>query len=294
MAPPLARQVGPVSPSCRAHRRLRALAAQVAAAAAAAPSSAAAAAAARPATAMTGKPTPVVTMVGRGEAAGRQHGSALAAEIGAVMKVWRRHLRRAMATATYDYNTGGGGGGGAGAEEEAAEDAAAEGWTAGFVANFLGATDYLPAIERWAPGLLAEIRGIAAGAGVDPDEMLVFQMMDEYWSHGGAVVAEAAGATPPEHCTTVACGGGAGAVVAQNMDLESLRDGSQCVLRLSSEGEEPAQLLFSHAGMIALCGVNSAGVSVAVNNLAQLPHGRSGQPNSSCLAQPQTLKASKT
>lgn len=132
--------------------------------------------------------------------------------------------------------------------------------------KFLAETDYLPSIRRWVPDLLDEVRGIAAGAGQNFEEMLLFQLMDEYWFHGPAVLQKDASdskhVTGPAHCTTVAIGGAAtsgGAVVAQNMDLESLRDGAQCVLKLSSNSRDgdPAQLLFSHAGMLALCGVKT-------------------------------------
>ena len=68
------------------------------------------------------------------------------------------------------------------------------------------------------------------------------------------------------------------AIVAQTMDLESFRDGYQTVLRVAPEGDLPEQLVFSHAGMVGLCGVNSAGVAIACNNLSQLNHKTSGLP----------------
>lgn len=36
--------------------------------------------------------------------------------------------------------------------------------------------------------------------------------------------------------------------------------------------------MFSHAGMVGLCGVNSAGVAISCNNLSQLNHKTSGLP----------------
>ena len=111
---------------------------------------------------------------------------------------------------------------------------------------------------------------------------------------------------PPGHCTSLAvmpghCTSPATAqasidgsescplIVAQNMDLEQFRHGYQLVLRIqpgatttSSSApvqhiNKPAlvqQLVFSHSGLLGLCGMNSAGVAVCVNNLAQLKHSR--------------------
>lgn len=82
-----------------------------------------------------------------------------------------------------------------------------------------------------------------------------------------------------EHCTAVAFAGQSSspAVLAQNMDLESFRHGYQIVLRVE-DGVRPSQLVFSHAGMLGLLGINRVGVGVVVNNLPQLAHARCGLP----------------
>lgn len=57
-------------------------------------------------TAMSTSPTPCISLAGgRGFDVGRRHGLALAKQIAAVLKPWRRHLQRALAGASYDYNT---------------------------------------------------------------------------------------------------------------------------------------------------------------------------------------------
>ena len=44
-------------------------------------------------------------------------------------------------------------------------------------------TDYVSAISRRTPDLLEEVRGIAAGAGVDPDLLFALQLLDEEWAY---------------------------------------------------------------------------------------------------------------
>ncbi len=69
---------------------------------------------------------------------GMIHGKALKPEITELIKRWKADLAR-----TYKVP---------------AED---------FIKKFLKYTDFRPSIERWTPGLLDEVRGIADGAGVE-------------------------------------------------------------------------------------------------------------------------------
>ena len=142
-----------------------------------------------------------------------------------------------------------------------------------YVGDFLGATAYPAAIARWTPALLEEVRGIAAGAGRPFPHLLAYNLMDEEWAHGGARRGPApgcsvAGVRPP---------GGGRPFLAQTMDIPSLHDGTQAVLRVRP-GEGPEVLVFTAAGMIGLTGCNAAGVGVVVNNLAVLPSSPGGLP----------------
>jgi len=47
------------------------------------------------------------------------------------------------------------------------------------LAGFLEQTNYKPAIEKWAPHLLEEMRGIAQGAQMEEEHIYVWQMIDE-------------------------------------------------------------------------------------------------------------------
>ena len=77
-------------------------------------------------------------------------------------------------------------------------------------------TDFIPAIEKWTPGLLDEVRGIAEGAKLPFEEVYVFQLADEIWSMGAWAMRE--------KCTAIAVDrrGDQPTLVAQNMDIPGL------------------------------------------------------------------------
>ena len=66
--------------------------------------------------------------------------------------------------------------------------------------------------------------------------------------------------------------------IGQTMDLGGYTDGFQALLAPAADGDRPAALVFTVAGMIGLMGVNAAGVGVCVNSLPQLPSVPQGLP----------------
>jgi isopenicillin-N N-acyltransferase-like protein len=141
-----------------------------------------------------------------------------------------------------------------------------------YIAGFLGKTDFLPAIERWTPGLLDEVRGIAEGAGQPFETILTYNLMDEEWSYGSEKLGEEPGCTVT--CLVPLDGA---PIIAQTMDIPPIHDGTQIVVR-HKPVDAPEMLVFTGAGMIALNGANAAGIGVVVNNLAMLPSSRTGLP----------------
>jgi isopenicillin-N N-acyltransferase-like protein len=141
-----------------------------------------------------------------------------------------------------------------------------------YIAEFLASTSFVPAIERYTPGPLDEVRGIAEGAGQPFETMFAYNLMDEEWTYGKQRRGEAPGCT-------VACyaAEGAAPVIAQTMDIPPVHDGSQvAVHHKPDDGME--LIVFTGAGMLNLNGANAAGVGVVVNNLDMLPSSRSGLP----------------
>lgn len=146
-----------------------------------------------------------------------------------------------------------------------------------YLDRFVEATDFLPAIERWAPQLLDEVRGIAEGAGLPYRDVYAYQLMDEEWLFRYDLAREQAA---PEHCSLVGVfGEGEGpAILGQNMDLPRCYDGTQTLLRVAPGDGGPEALIFTAAGLIGTCGLNSAAVGLCVNTLGQLAYKRTGLP----------------
>lgn len=140
------------------------------------------------------------------------------------------------------------------------------------LAAFLRDTRFAAAAKRWTPDLLEEVAGIAEGSGLPFDTVFALQLIDELW-----VYVEERDA---HHCSAVgaAAHGASPAFVAQNMDLETFRDGAQAVLHIRGDASTPEQYILTAAGVVALDGMNARGVGVVVNTLSQLRSSRDGLP----------------
>jgi isopenicillin-N N-acyltransferase-like protein len=174
---------------------------------------------------------------------GLVHGRALKGEIRELVKRWKQDLEKTYGVPADD-----------------------------FIAEFLKKTDFKPAIIRWTPGLLDEVRGIADAVGIDFDTMYAYQLIDELWTVGPDVM--------PAKCTTIAVGkrNGNPAYVAQTLDIPEFYHGYQTVLRVRDEKEDVEALVFTIPGVIAANGLNSRSVGVCVNAVTQLAYSTTGLP----------------
>jgi isopenicillin-N N-acyltransferase-like protein len=195
-----------------------------------------------PAADKPGRTFGVVELEGAPYQRGLKHGRELRDTIRSAVAVWKEDLRR-----TYETDP----------------DV--------FVREFLARTNYVPAIEKWTPELLEEVRGISEGSGTDFPTMLTYQLVDEYWVNGSDVLRE--------HCSGLGIAATAShpAIVAQNMDLEGFRDGLQTLLHIKDPSGLEAYVL-TMPGLIGVNGMNNKGVGVTANTLAQLAHNRDGLP----------------
>lgn len=141
-----------------------------------------------------------------------------------------------------------------------------------FIREFLKKTDFRPAIDRWTPGLLDEVRGIADGAGIDFETMYAFQLIDEFWTVGPDLSFS--------KCTSIAAGrrNGGPAFVAQTLDIPEFYHGFQTVLRIRGGGDDLETLVFTIPGVVAANGLNSGSVGVCVNAVTQLAYSTTGLP----------------
>ncbi len=141
-----------------------------------------------------------------------------------------------------------------------------------FIQNLLKRTDFQPAIVRWTPGLLDEVRGIADGAGVDFNTIYAYQLIDEIWAMDADLGFS--------KCTSIAAGkrNGNPAYVAQTLDIPGFYHGYQTVLRIRDKREDLETLVFTIPGVVAANGLNSRSVGVCVNAVTQLAYSPKGLP----------------
>ena len=189
----------------------------------------------------------IITVSGNGYERGYQHGQQMKKEIGELMILWKKDL---------------------------GEDIHIPADT--FIHNFLGATDFIPSIKKYTPDILDEVRGIAKGADQSFNDMLAFQLVDEYWVYADKMSND----TIHHHCSDIGvpAKNGRPAFVSQNMDLDAWMDGYQIILHIQRHGNTPEQYVLSCAGLVALNGMNENGTGVCVNTLMQLQASSDGLP----------------
>jgi isopenicillin-N N-acyltransferase-like protein len=122
------------------------------------------------------------------------------------------------------------------------------------------AATYVPVIESFAPHLLEEIRGIAAGSGCDFADLLAVNTRTELL-YGNRQISE---------CTALAVSGAASADghvrLAQNWDWHHGQAGGQ-VLWVIRREDGPDLVTLAEAGMVGKIGMNAAGLGLCVNLL---------------------------
>jgi isopenicillin-N N-acyltransferase like protein len=187
---------------------------------------------------------PVVTCAGSPGQRGERHGEALRGLIAEGLGRWAESIASAQEVAHGDY-----------------------------IRDFVQGTDFLPAIQRWTPGLLDEIEGIARGSAQPWPWIYAYNLLDEEWTWSRD---QKAGSAPGCTVAGFAPQGGT-TLLAQTMDIPNVHDGTQTVLRVEPD-DGPAALIFTHAGMIGLTGCNEDGLAVVVNNLDVLAASRTGLP----------------
>jgi isopenicillin-N N-acyltransferase like protein len=180
------------------------------------------------------EPFPLIELTGGAEARGRQYGLQAA-----------ERIRRSIAHYAAQL-TGGG-----------HSTATIRAW----------ARDFVPRIEAFDADYVAEMRGIAAGAAVEFEDIVLINARTEVLQLGKR--AELA-ARDPDGCTGVVVMPEASAtgelIHAQNWDWKSECAETGVVLRIRRD-DGPDMLTFVEAGGLARAGLNAAGVAVTANYL---------------------------
>ena len=131
------------------------------------------------------------------------------------------------------------------------------------------ASDSIPFVQRYAPHSLHEIRGIAEGAGVSVEQVMLLQVRNQLDPDADAGCTSVA--LPMDEST------GRGPIVAQNWDNDADLDQYVVVLtRRPTTG--PALMTVGPAGLIAYIGFNEHEVAACLNMLPA-PRRRLGVPH---------------
>ena len=116
-----------------------------------------------------------------------------------------------------------------------------------FIKMFLDSSDYIPAIKKWTPDLLEEIKGISAGSGIDFKTIFTFQLTDEIWTNARLI-------NIPHHCTSVGINNykkdGSSNYIAQNIDITPFYHGFEILLDIKDRNTDSRILVTSFVGYI--------------------------------------------
>ncbi len=128
------------------------------------------------------------------------------------------------------------------------------------------ATKLLPFLEGKYDVYLNEMKGIAEGAGVSFEDILALNCRTEILYSG-----EGSGKNSPDECSAFSAvfpAASADATLAgQTWDYTVAQRDAMVLVRLPEEGNIPARIFFTEAGMIGGIGVNAAGLSLTLNAL---------------------------
>jgi predicted choloylglycine hydrolase len=184
-----------------------------------------------------------VTLSGSGYELGLQHGKLLQKEIDEVVRKMKRN-----------------------ASDNLGKDADQ------VLKDFFSYAQFDSAIKKYTPDLYEEVRGIAAGSGQTFNDIMVLNLLDEFWVYLDNI--------QNHHCSGmgVPSVNGSTGYIAQNMDIEKYTDGYQLLIRLSRTATRPEQFVITHPGCIALSGMNEKGIGACMNSLMQLNSSSNGLP----------------
>lgn len=185
----------------------------------------------------------IVNFEGSGYELGLQHGKELKNEIADIIIEWKKNTSEIL-------------------KKDADE----------ILKDFYAYANFEKDIKKWTPELYEEVRGIADGSNQEFKDVLVLNLLDEFWVYVNDI--------NNHHCSSLGfpARDGNPAYLSQNMDLENYTDGFQVLMRIAKTETNPEQLILTHPGLIGLNGLNEKGIGVVVNTLMQLEASSEGLP----------------
>jgi isopenicillin-N N-acyltransferase-like protein len=142
---------------------------------------------------------------------------------------------------------------------------------------------HLPVLERYHKGIYDELLGIAEGAIVSPEEIVVanhytdlrdldpdpekWRMSPSADEPGVAVSATGADSLGGDGCSMFFLETQVGKILAQTWDMHATAIPYVMVLGIPENEDGPAARLLTVTGCLGMAGMNAAGVGIAINNL---------------------------
>ena len=143
-----------------------------------------------------------------------------------------------------------------------------------FIKTFLDSTDYFPAIKKWTPDLLEEIKGISDGSGIDFNTTFAFQLIDEIGTNARLI-------NIPHHCTSIGINNykkdGSSNYIAQNIDITPFYHGFEILLDIKDKNTDSRKLVTTFTGYIGANGLNKH-IGITENTLSDLRSSFNGLP----------------
>lgn len=119
------------------------------------------------------------------------------------------------------------------------------------------AEEQLKTTKSYAPHLYEEMIGIAEGAGISLEEIVILNNYTDFRDLE----------MPEEGCTTIHIKSEAGNFAGQTWDMHASAKDYLCLIKVPSLDSSPPQLILTLVGCVGLMGINSHGLLVGVNNI---------------------------
>ena len=135
------------------------------------------------------------------------------------------------------------------------------------------AARHLPVLHAIAPDLHQELLGIARGAELAPERVVVLNQytdlrdIDPDLVGSNAAKGRAWDLGDPGGCTAIHVSGPSGPILAQTWDMHASAEPFVRMIRVSGSGGRPEALCFTLTGCLGMAGLGGDGVAVTINNL---------------------------